>query len=678
VVINRFIFKNNIFIIALQEAFITVIPYLFISSLITLIISLLRFYDLHLGLLGSEGLEIINNATSQGISLVVMIAIASRFAIRFDIDNMMSIMLSVSVFFSVSAFSNTFAVLEGLKYAPKINSLSILIPIVTVFVFRKIMLKTNDPVNYSGANVHIYRVFRYIRPLITSYLILVVFFLGLVYSGDRLAGILNYSGRTWPDGLLLGLRAFISQFFWMIGLNGPHTVNAFFSTDFLSHEIFPGLTYGIFFRIFAVSGGSGMGLSLLVALFLNYRDFHDKYLLKMSAPFVFFNINTMIIFGLPVIFNPFLLIPFIFLPLLNISIAYFVLNALQPVISGVPISWVTPVFLDAYLASGGNVTILLLQFFLIGLSVAIYYPFVRNYIRSQNPETHLVNIEKSLDINLSLQMKDSLAAFEAQRSIIQSSYELEKLSRYLSWKNLILYYQPKVDTKAGECHSFEALLRLKQPDGKILGPSFLEHVERAGLSAVIDFWVCQKVKSDMTAWEKEGFNPCIGINLHPDTLQDKNIMKQIIDSLKGMNVEFEIIERSLLDNVKARSILRNLQKSGFRIAIDDFGVGHSNFDTISYFNIDTVKIDKSLIDIIYNPRSFTVCKHIVQLCTELGIVCIAEGVESKEQLELLHTIDVSLIQGFYISKAIPPDEVIGFNCKKRKRETADPAGSVDE
>jgi EAL domain-containing protein (putative c-di-GMP-specific phosphodiesterase class I) len=455
----------------------------------------------------------------------------------------------------------------------------------------------------------------------------------------------------------------------MIGLHGPHTVNAFFITEFLSHEILPGLTYGIFFRLFAVSGGSGMGLSLLIALFLNYRDFHDKYLLRMSAPFVLFNINTMLIFGLPVIFNPFLVIPFVFLPLLNISIAYTVLKLLHPVISGVPISWVTPVGLDAYLASGGNLIIVLLQLFLIGLSVVIYYPFVRKYIRSQNPESHLVNIENNLGISLSLQMKDSLVAFEAQRSIIQSSYELEKLSRYLSWENLILYYQPKVDTVSGECHSYEALLRLKQPDGKVIGPSFLEHVERAGLSAVIDFWVCQKVKSDMKAWEKEGFLPCIGINLHPDTLLDKNIMKRIIDSLKGMNVEFEIIERSLLDNEKARTILRNLQQSGFRIAIDDFGVGHSNFDTISYFNIDSVKIDKSLIDIIDNPRSLTVCKHIVQLCTELGIVCIAEGVESKNQLDLLASINVNLVQGFYISRAIPPDEVVRFNCIYNKGDS---------
>jgi cellobiose-specific phosphotransferase system component IIC len=152
---NRFLFKNNIFIIALQEAFITVVPYLFITSLITLVISFLRFYNLHIGVIGPEDLESIYNATSDGISLVVLIAIASRFAIRYDIDNMMSIMLSVSVFFSVNAFSSSLMVLEGLKHAPKINGLSILIPIMTVFVFRGIMLKIHDPVNYSGANVHI-------------------------------------------------------------------------------------------------------------------------------------------------------------------------------------------------------------------------------------------------------------------------------------------------------------------------------------------------------------------------------------------------------------------------------------------------------------------------------------------------------------------------------------------
>ncbi len=653
--------KSSIFIIALQEGFVSIVPYLLISSLGILLSMFFRHYDIRFWIFTPDLIDSISNTLSGYISVIALVAISFRFAIRYNVDQTVAVFLSLAVFFTATAvMTDMFPELaKRMNYAVKLNYISIIIPIVSTLLLKKVLSRIKIETGYMGINIHVYRVFKYVFPFLISYILLIPMVLLLILSGSYIGRVFSQYFFSMPKGIFLISRALLSQLFWFIGIHGPHLVNAFFDRSFLHYDIFPGLSYGVFYRLFAVSGGSGMGLSLLLALAAVKKQKHDIQILKISAPFAVFNINTLLIFGLPVIFNPYLFIPFVFIPVLNTGLAYIFLSLLKPAFSGMSGPWTTPVFVDAYIATGGNYYVIAFQVFLILLGTAIYYPFVKRYTLSQSTDNHLKNIEHKLDIVFSVQAKESLSAYEAQHSIIQSNYELEKIINILDKDSLSVYYQPKVDINTGESKSYEALLRLKLANGEITGPYFLENMEQAGLAPVIDLWVCQAVKNDLDRWAEEGFYPSVGVNLHPDTLQDKETVSNICTLLSGMNVEFEIIERSLLDNLKAREMVGYIRDSGFKIAIDDFGIGHSNFDTITYFDIDSVKLDKSLVEMIHTPRGFTVCSHIVSLCTDLGIECVAEGVETEGQVEELKRAGVNFIQGYIFSKAVPAGKLAG-------------------
>jgi len=227
----------------------------------------------------------------------------------------------------------------------------------------------------------------------------------------------------------------------------------------------------------------------------------------------------------------------------------------------------------------------------------------------------------------------------------------------LSDDDLLVYYQPKVDLKHGCSESFEALLRLRQSDGNIVGPFFLKDIETAGLSPVLDLWVCKRVLSHLEDWKKQGFEPSVSINLHPDTLQDPEVVEQIARLLVGWPVEFEILERALVEGEKAIDQLRLLKDKGFRIAIDDFGVGYSSYEFITSFDIDTIKLDKTLIDRIDERKGYLVCKHAFVLAQDLDCDCIAEGAETRGQIERLQRMGARYIQGWYFSPALPIEAV---------------------
>jgi EAL domain-containing protein (putative c-di-GMP-specific phosphodiesterase class I) len=153
-------------------------------------------------------------------------------------------------------------------------------------------------------------------------------------------------------------------------------------------------------------------------------------------------------------------------------------------------------------------------------------------------------------------------------------------------------------------------------------------------------------------WEKNNFYPCISINLHPDTLSNDKVIIEIQKVLKNRNVEFEIIERSFLNNEKAKKNYNFLIENNFNISIDDFGTGYACFRTLCIFTIHAIKIDKSLIDLLETKKGYIICKHIIQLCKESNFVSVAEGVETKEQFELLKKLEIDYIQGYYFSPAI--------------------------
>ena len=173
-------------------------------------------------------------------------------------------------------------------------------------------------------------------------------------------------------------------------------------------------------------------------------------------------------------------------------------------------------------------------------------------------------------------------------------------------------------------------------------------------------WVSQRVKHDLDQWKKENFTPQISINLHPHTLMDSKSIHTIIETLRGEDIVFEILEKSFIFGDKSIENLKKLQKEGFLISIDDFGVGYSNLETLLQHAFQEIKLDKALVDSIEERRGYLVCSKIIELCRDLGYRVVVEGVETAAQYRLAKEAGADLIQGFYFSAALPPDQARQF------------------
>ncbi len=652
------------FVISLQESFIAVVPYFLVSALLVLIVQFIGYFNINLSFVTFFQLVQIVKIVSISSFVVISVSISYHFAIRYNISQIVNISLSLISLITISSIINL--QFENQRYIFSFNGFSFLtvtVPIVTTFVLKGLSKKFDISLDHLDAHIYLSRIFTHIYSFIISYICIMVIYLGSIYMYVYIKSFNNidFSFLQFSDNSLLFVRTFLSQIYWFLGFHGPHMVNVFFDSSFLANEIYPNLKYAQFYHLFGLSGGSGIGFSLIIALLLaGYKDKKSMSIVKLSFPFAIFNINEILIYGLPVVFNRYLVFPFILVPVVNLSVAYFFLSFYEPVFNGVVTSWVTPVFFDAYMSTNGDIGVIFLQLFLIVLGVLIYYPFVKRYVKAQSIDNHFETLKKNLNISSKLKSKEGTSMYEAQRDIIASNYKIEKIVQLLREDTIMVYYQPKVDISKGSCNSFEALIRVKLDNGDIVGPYFLDDIEKAGLAEVIDIYVCEEVKKDLESWSKRDFHPKISINLHPNTLSDKITIKEIADIFKNRDVEFEVIERAFINN-EAKDNLVFLKEKNFKISLDDFGKGYSSFETIYNFDIDTLKIDKSIIDMILNDRGHSICKHIAKLSDDLGIECVAEGVETEEQLNILKKLDIKFIQGFYFSKAIPFEKVMDFS-----------------
>ncbi|PHS71448.1 MAG: hypothetical protein COB23_00260 [Methylophaga sp.] len=647
--------QQNISLIAYSEAFVSVIPYFILMAISTLFAEIFKLGDISLGLLNIESLQYAEEALAASFSYILLIAISFQLAKRYKINHLILIFLSMATFVSVEAL---FHVSQGSHVILSSDS-SILALTIPLIVNKLLLFFTSNKQRYLDIGGELNSSIQYVYIGVVIFTISTGLFLFVETSFAALFSGVNI-GILISSDLMLLVRSAVVHILWFFGLHGTHLVNSIFDMGFMNLMIFNGLSYAQFYELFVIYGGAGSGLSLILAIFIAGKDQHSNRIAKLATPFAIFNINEILIFGLPIIFNRRLFIPFICVPLVNTAIAYIVLTFYPVEIVNTDVPWITPIFIDSYLATGGDFFVLGLQFFSLLVGIAIYIPFVKKYTASQSVTWQQEMLSKKLDIRFHLQSEQDLEAHKAKSSIIETNQEIEKIINLINSDNLRVYYQPKVDMKNKCCNQYEALLRINMSDGLIRGPFFLPAIETAGLAPIIDLWVCQQVKEHILWWKKAGVEPEISINLHRDTLGNNEVLQQIIDILLGLNVDIEIIERELLESKGAIKNITRLKESGFSISIDDFGTGYSSFEMLCSIPIDSVKLDKSLIDLIHTPKGYAVCKHITNLCRDLGFICVAEGVEEKEQIEIIKKLKISYVQGYYYSPAFSYEKVLTY------------------
>lgn len=233
-------------------------------------------------------------------------------------------------------------------------------------------------------------------------------------------------------------------------------------------------------------------------------------------------------------------------------------------------------------------------------------------------------------------------------------------------QEFINYYQPKVDLGTGEIIGWEALVRWQHPQkGLVLPGEFIPIAEEIGLISSLGEIVLRAACQQIKEWMQEGEEPLpIAINLSACQFRRPDLTERITETLEELQVdpryiELEITESVAIDNIgHTTSTLKRLREMGINIAIDDFGTGYSSLSYLRHFSVESLKIDRAFVqDILKDNNTSAIVKAIIEVAHSLGLMVTAEGVETKEQLELLKIMGCDQIQGYLISKPVSANQL---------------------
>jgi diguanylate cyclase (GGDEF)-like protein/PAS domain S-box-containing protein len=261
------------------------------------------------------------------------------------------------------------------------------------------------------------------------------------------------------------------------------------------------------------------------------------------------------------------------------------------------------------------------------------------------------------------------AQMQARRSL-----ELD-LRKALLAGEFELYYQPLVDLASDKISGFEALVRWNHPERGVIGPDdFIPVAEEIGLIVPIGDWVLKQACRDAVTWPN---NLTVAVNLSAVQFRNPTLALSVVGALgtsglSASRLELEITETVLLqDNKAVLDVLHQIRELGVRISMDDFGTGYSSLSYLRSFPFDKIKIDRSFIRELGKKNDcVAIIRAVTRLGRSLGMITTAEGVETKEQLEILRKEGCTQVQGYLYSPPRPIAEIPALIKKFRSRPFA--------
>jgi EAL domain-containing protein (putative c-di-GMP-specific phosphodiesterase class I) len=211
----------------------------------------------------------------------------------------------------------------------------------------------------------------------------------------------------------------------------------------------------------------------------------------------------------------------------------------------------------------------------------------------------------------------------------------------------------------------EALIRWRGPDGRLIpAAEFIKLAEDMGVIDAIGDWVLEELSRQYEVWRRQGLDLDVSFNMSPHQLRRPGLARAVLDRLYSTGadprrVTLEITESvAMTDYAGAQQILWDLHDGGLRLAIDDFGTGYSSLGRLRQLPIDTIKIDRSLVALINAEHDEgPMVTAVIQLARSLGIMPVAEGIETAGQLRYVVDQGCTLGQGYVFSPAVPGDQI---------------------
>jgi PAS domain S-box-containing protein len=264
---------------------------------------------------------------------------------------------------------------------------------------------------------------------------------------------------------------------------------------------------------------------------------------------------------------------------------------------------------------------------------------------------------------------------ESMNVAVAARWQLEAgLHHALERDELVLHYQPKVDISTGRIVGAEALMRWSR-NGEIIMPAeFIPTAEETGLIVPLTEWAIAHLGRQIGEWRRQGLDPVpIALNISSVHFQRGNLAAPVREALERHDVPAQLLEVELTETVLMRDLdvalplLEQLKRLGISISIDDFGTGYSSLAYLRRLPIDTIKIDRSFVaDLEINPDSETIVAAIIAMAHALKLRTIAEGVETRGQMQALSDHGCKLMQGFLFSRPVAERDFVDMLAGKVK------------
>jgi len=239
------------------------------------------------------------------------------------------------------------------------------------------------------------------------------------------------------------------------------------------------------------------------------------------------------------------------------------------------------------------------------------------------------------------------------------------LEKAIEDTKIIPHYQPIVESSSGKIAAVEALARWFEPELGWVPPStFIPMAEEAGLIESLGEKIAMRAIDDLKKWRENNFDITVNLNVSIKQLYSGDFIAKLVDAVKKRGIEpgwitLEITEsQALVSSLKRGNPIEEAAKAGFRLSIDDFGQGYSSLSSLQDMAVDELKIDMKFVRNIKTEKGTLIVQAIVELARILGLDTVGEGVEDRDEYERLVKIGVSRLQGYYIARPMPFDEIM--------------------
>ncbi len=698
--INDFSFRisSNWLVKSIRRGLMYSVPFILAGSLALLFLnfpieSVKSFYDTNFGSYLYRLFSLIHNSTFNIIAIVILLCVSNEVALH---DKTMKNSGLSPLFMEIIALACFFINL-GMDITVEADTtgtgalfnamvIAIIAPKLFSIFYRRKRLSFATYADVSDKAF--YKMISTIFPIFLTMLIFVVFRIvsirfGFANVGFRWAA----NALTKVGGLAAALIFnFLCNLMWFFGIHGNNVLGdinkAVFdpagaiNTELIASGLAPTkIVTKQFLDTFVFMGGCGSTLCLLIAMLVSGGRKQSHKFEKIAFFPALFNINEIMLFGLPVVLNPIFLIPFFVVPTVLILTSYFAMYiGIVPLVINQNLDWTSPIIIGGYQAVG-SIAGSLLQIVNLVIGTFIYLPFVRMNTRFKEESS-----KKSFDafikgvLDHDDEFDNSLTELQGDYGILARTLtsRLEEAIKHREVNGLYLVYQPQVNIN-GELIGTEALLRWNDDIfGFVPPPVIVRLAEECGMINRLGDWIIEDSINTAQEFSDSGiYDIKMSINLSPMQICDGSFVDKVKEMIFKTNVnpcflEFEIAEMTTI-NYKGdlKETLDKLISLGCRVAIDDFGMGRTSIEFIRYFNINTLKLDASLvIDIDSDSNAKEIVSSICNMCCSLKLDIIAEHIETREQRDILSSLGCEIYQGYYYSKPINKGEFLNYAHQK--------------